>query len=186
MYLLVLVGVIVSLDATIHQEKNLTESINNLTNGSLSYKDKNNDTSYFQRSLPIHTALIPTINKRRGNWSKFLKEAWKYKNKTLVAMLPRVLDKVPFTILSKTIVLKRQLTDCIYSHNYLREFHGLPLLRWDGDLAYSAENWAMQLAERNQGLTHSHMPTDEGLWLGENGYLGVHKDCGDAVWYWYR
>ncbi|XP_066927036.1 uncharacterized protein [Clytia hemisphaerica] len=100
-----------------------------------------------------------------------------------------------FGVTRNSIALKSQPTECVYAVNKVRRLHGLPELSWATDIAYTAQEWALALAQIDKGCeaTHDDYPN---LWfngkeirLGENIFLSDDKffdDCAQSIAAWYN
>ena len=89
------------------------------------------------------------------------------------------------------IKVVREDKECLYGHNVLRDIHTVPKLKWDPNLAYEAEKWAIHNALLDNGASHSTFIDKNGNHYGENIYYSggasrQHKNCHDAIWMWHR
>lgn len=67
----------------------------------------------------------------------------------------------------------------LYAHNRERVSLGMPVLRWNDQLAVQAQGWADTLAQRG-AFEHSRDrgATGENLWMGTSGYFGADEMIG--------
>uniref|UniRef100_A0A7M5XFW1 SCP domain-containing protein n=2 Tax=Clytia hemisphaerica TaxID=252671 RepID=A0A7M5XFW1_9CNID len=74
---------------------------------------------------------------------------------------------------------------CYYTHNYLRNLHGVPPLRWESRLAKGARQWAAHLAHNVHEMEHSR---NENYRENIHEYDGSDETCGvlDALHSWYQ
>lgn len=79
--------------------------------------------------------------------------------------------------------------DCLYAHKVIRDIHGEANFVWDEELAYDAEDWAINLAASVGTIQHSSFTFANGSRYGENLYLlsgGDPAGCHQSVSAWYK
>ena len=100
-----------------------------------------------------------------------------------------------FGITLNSVALKSHPTECVYAVNKLRSLHGLHNLSWATDIAYTAQEWALALAQIDEKCESKH-DNSPNLWfngkeirMGENIYLSKDRiidDCAQSIAAWYK
>ncbi|XP_057306021.1 ectin-like isoform X1 [Hydractinia symbiolongicarpus] len=85
---------------------------------------------------------------------------------------------------TKPIYVSEDRDACLYAHNKLRSYHGVPTLEWDHRLAKDAKNWAIYLMETGFFDHDSCYPDGENLY--EMPWDTTFKRAYDAVFEFYN
>jgi len=87
-----------------------------------------------------------------------------------------------------TITIVKHQKECLHGHNVIRKLYGVKELKWDNNLQYEAEQWALRLALKGK-MTQSGYVDEDGDRYGENLYHYTGGDgrlCSHALHYWYK
>lgn len=98
-------------------------------------------------------------------------------------------DEEEFHIQYNNLIMKSQIGECMLVHNLVRERFNLRPLLWNFDLSYSAQEWALILAERGKGVAHDRRENTNRPYFGENIYSSTDsflENCRESVFAWYE
>lgn len=75
--------------------------------------------------------------------------------------------------------------ECLCAHNYKRQAHGMPSLKWSADLATQAQNWANEVASGQTFPQKLRNKSGENIYISE-GIVDLSTSCLMAVNSWYN